>query len=79
MPFELAWTVDFLAGARLIGMASYMFDPGLPLYLRALSLYHVALPPVMVFLLYGRGFSSQTATKTRNSAMSEAHRKFVGP
>ena len=56
LPFELAWIVDFLAGARLIGMASYMFDPDLPLYLRALSLYHVALPPVMVFLLYRLGY-----------------------
>ncbi len=56
LPFELAWTVDFLAGARLIGMASYMFNPDLPLYLRALSLYHLALPPVMVFLLYRLGY-----------------------
>jgi hypothetical protein len=56
LPFELAWTVDFLAGARVIGMASYMFDPDLPLYLRALSLYHVALPPVMIFLLYRLGY-----------------------
>ena len=27
LPFEIAWTVDFLAGSRLIGMAAYMFDP----------------------------------------------------
>lgn len=56
LPFELAWIVDFLSGARVIGMASYMFNPDLPLYLRALSLYHMALPPVMIFLLYRLGY-----------------------
>ena len=52
LPFELAWIIDFIAGSRLLGMASYMFDTALPLYLRALSLFHVALPPLMIFLLF---------------------------
>jgi len=56
LPFELAWIVDFLAGARLFGMASYMFDAALPLYLRGLSLYHVMLPPVMILLLFRLGY-----------------------
>ena len=56
LPFELAWTLDFLAGSQLLGMASYMFDAGLPLYLRLLSLYHMMLPVVMIFMLCRLGY-----------------------
>jgi hypothetical protein len=56
LPFELAWNLDFVAGSQLIGMASYMFDAKLPLYLRGLSLFHTMLPPVMIFLLYRLGY-----------------------
>jgi hypothetical protein len=45
MPFELAWIVDFLSGSRLIGMAAYMFDDELALYLRALSCPSPTSPP----------------------------------
>jgi hypothetical protein len=31
LPLELAWTIDFLAGGRVIGLAAYMFDRKLPL------------------------------------------------
>ena len=56
LPFELAWILDFMTGSQLLGMATYMFDAELPLYLRALSLYHVALPVVMIFLLCRLGY-----------------------
>ena len=56
---ELAWTIDFLAGGRLIGLAAYMFDPKLPLYLRSLSLFHLALPPTLLFLLYRFGYDER--------------------
>ena len=59
LPFELLWSVDFLAGAQLIGMASYMFNPDLPLALRALSLYHMALPPLMILLLVRLGYDGR--------------------
>jgi hypothetical protein len=51
MPFEIAWIIDFSSGGQLIGMASYMFELERPLYLRGLSLFHIVLPLVMVFLL----------------------------
>jgi hypothetical protein len=53
---ELAWSVDFLSGGRLIGLAAYMYDAELPLYLRGLSLFHFALPPTLVYLLYRFGY-----------------------
>jgi hypothetical protein len=56
LALELAWTADFLTGGRIIGLAAYMFDPKLSLYLRALSLFHLALPPTLVFLLYRLGY-----------------------
>jgi hypothetical protein len=56
LALELAWTADFLTGGRIIGLAAYMFDPKLPHYLRALSLFHLALPPTLVFLLYRLGY-----------------------
>jgi len=56
LPFELAWILDFLAGSQLFGMASYMFDADLPLYLRSLSLYHVMLPVIMIFILCRLGY-----------------------
>jgi hypothetical protein len=59
LALELAWTIDFLVGGRLIGIAAYMYDPKLPLYLRALSLFHVALPPTLLFLLYRLGYDQR--------------------
>ncbi|MDJ0947463.1 MAG: membrane-associated protein [Alphaproteobacteria bacterium] len=56
LPFEVAWTIDLVAGSRLLGMASYMFDAQLPLYLRGLSLYHTVLPPLMIFMLCRLGY-----------------------
>ena len=59
LPLELAWTIDFLAGGRVIGLAAYMFDAKLPLYLRSLSLFHLALPPTLLFLLYRFGYDER--------------------
>jgi hypothetical protein len=56
LALELAWTIDFLAGGRLITIAAYMFDAKLPRYLRGLSLFHLALPPTLLFLVYQFGY-----------------------
>jgi hypothetical protein len=56
LPFEIAWTLDLLSGSRLLGATSYMFDPGRPHHLRALSLFHALLPPVIVYLLLRLGY-----------------------
>lgn len=59
LPLEVAWTADFLAGGRLIGLAAYMFDSKLSLYLRGLSIFHLALPPTLIFLLYRFGYDER--------------------
>jgi hypothetical protein len=56
LPLELAWNADFLCRGRLLGLADYMFDRRLPLWLRALSLFHVAVPATLVWLLRRFGY-----------------------
>jgi hypothetical protein len=56
LPFEIAWTMDLLTGSQLLGVTSYMFEPNWPLYVRGLSLFHVLLPLVMIFLLLRLGY-----------------------
>jgi len=57
---ELAWNVDFLV--RLIfrggtgGMSGYMFDQSRPLLLRGLSLFHIVLPVVLIWLVWRLGY-----------------------
>jgi len=59
---ELAWNLDFfsrlLAGRDLTGLdaTGYMFDRALPLWLRALSLFHVFLPVLLLWLVYRLGY-----------------------
>src|SRR3546814_10131193 len=52
LALELLWTLDFLAGGRLVGLAGYMFESDKPLYLRGLSLFHLLLPPLLLWLLH---------------------------
>src|SRR5512145_276309 len=51
---ELAWNVDFfgrlITGRHVFGLSGYMFDRGKPLGLRALSLFHIGLPVVLLWL-----------------------------
>lgn len=56
LPLELVWTVDILTGGTLIGLAKYMFDDTLPLYLRLLSLFHLPLPPILIWMLVRQGY-----------------------
>ncbi len=57
---ELAWNVDFfgrlLTGRPLLRLSAYMFDRTKPRYLRALSLFHVVLPALLVWMVYRLGY-----------------------
>ena len=59
---ELAWNIDFFVrwttGVSLVGLSAYMFDPGIPLFLRALSLFHVGLPLLLIWMLYRLGYDN---------------------
>jgi hypothetical protein len=56
LPLEIAWNLDFLLGGRPLGLAGYMFDRSKPRFLRALSLFHVALPLTWWYLLRRLGY-----------------------
>jgi hypothetical protein len=60
---EIAWNLEFffrlLTGKEIFGLTGYMFDSERPLYLRALSLFHVLLPPLLVYLLFRLGYDNR--------------------
>jgi hypothetical protein len=69
--FQSLYIID-LAGALItgrhpIGGTEYMFDPGVPLAVRLLSLFHVVTPPLLLWALQRvgydrRGWKFQTVT-----------------
>jgi hypothetical protein len=56
----LAWNLSFfwqlITRRGLAGLTNYMFDAGLPRYLRALSLYHLFMPVLMFWLVLRLGY-----------------------
>ena len=57
---QLLWVIDFLcrliAGVHITGVTSYMLDSSIPLFLRALSLFHGWLPFLVLWLLSLLGY-----------------------
>ncbi|MDX1734278.1 MAG: hypothetical protein R3228_07920 [Halioglobus sp.] len=66
---QVAWMLDYfgalLFGVHVFGGTQYMFDTQYPLWLRAMSLFHVVVPPLLLWSLWrlgydGRGLRLQT-------------------
>lgn len=59
---ELVWNAAFFGrlftGKRWFGLTDYMFDPKKPLYLRAISLFHVFLPLLLLWMVARLGYDS---------------------
>jgi uncharacterized membrane protein YhdT len=57
---EVLWNVDYglrlLLRRRITGLTEYMFDPSIPFWLRCVSLFHVPLPLVLVWLVAAYGY-----------------------
>jgi hypothetical protein len=57
---ELAWNADFfgrlVTGRHVLGLSDYMFDGRKPLFLRALSLFHVVLPALLLWAVHRLGY-----------------------
>jgi hypothetical protein len=69
--FQTLYTIDLVgalvSGRHVIGGTEYMFDPHLPLLVRWLSLFHVAMPPLLIWAIRRlgydpRGWKLQTLT-----------------
>ena len=60
---EVLWSVSFFArlifGVRASDLAGYMFDPRKPRYLRALSLFHLALPVTLLWMIGHLGYDER--------------------
>jgi len=58
---ESVWIIDFaiglIAGHPVIGLSAYMFDSKISLPVRALSLFHIFMPLVLVWLLHRFGYN----------------------
>jgi hypothetical protein len=48
-----------LSGRHLIGGTEYMFDPHVPLPIRLLSLFHVVMPPLLLWGIWRLGYDSR--------------------
>ncbi len=59
---EILWNVDFVARLvtrrRITGLTDYMFEPERPKLLRGLSLFHVPLPLVLLWLVREYGYDA---------------------
>ena len=61
--FEALWNVDFFfrlaTGKSLIGLSAYMFDPGIPFFIRGLSCFHIVLPLLLLWMLHRLGYDQR--------------------
>jgi hypothetical protein len=61
---EIAWNIDYfgrlITGRKLLGLSDYMFNNEKSLFLRGLSLFHVVIPVLLIWMLLVYGFD-QTA------------------
>lgn len=57
---ETVWIVDFalllVTGGSPIGLAEYMRDPAIPSLVRGMSLFHLVLPPLLLWMVYRLGY-----------------------
>jgi hypothetical protein len=61
---EILWNVDFagrlVLRRRITGLTDYMFEPERPRLLRGLSLFHVPLPLVLLWMVHAYGYDAET-------------------
>lgn len=61
LALEIVWNVDYfyqlISGRPLVSLTNYMFDKDLSLFLRSLSLFHVFLPLIVIYLLIRWGYN----------------------
>ncbi len=57
---QIVWTVDVigrtLIGSKFLGTAEYMWNPDISLVTRLLSLFHMAMPPVLLWGVWKLGY-----------------------
>ncbi len=61
---EVAWNISYftrlLTGKNIFSLSDYMFDSSRSLFLRALSLFHVIIPVLIIWLIAELGFDNRS-------------------
>jgi len=61
--FQTLYAVDlivaFIVGRHLVGGTEYMFNPNVALFVRLLGLYHLVVPPLLLWTVRRLGYDSQ--------------------
>jgi hypothetical protein len=61
---EVAWNISYftrlLTGKNIFSLTDYMFDSSRSLFLRALSLFHVIIPVLIIWLIAELGFDNES-------------------
>ena len=52
---QTIWIIDFITGGRVIGVSAYMFEADIPLFVRALSTFHIWLPFLLIWMVWRLG------------------------
>ena len=66
---DIVWNVDFLLhlvfGRDVLGAnaTAYMFEQSMPVFVRALSLFHVFLAPLLVWVIYRIGYDPRALSR----------------
>ena len=55
--WNVSYFAQLLTGKRFIGLSDYMFDTGKPRWLRTLSLFHVWLPLLLLWMVAKLGYA----------------------
>jgi hypothetical protein len=57
---DIIWTIDLFSGLAFgvfpFGATTYMLSPEMPLLQRLISLFHVAVPPILIWSLWRLGY-----------------------
>jgi hypothetical protein len=61
--FQTLYTIDLIGalitGKHFIGGTEYMFDPGVPLFVRTLGLFHVVTPALLLWAVWRLGYDKR--------------------
>jgi hypothetical protein len=59
LPIETLWLISLFSGGEFLGIANYMYDTDLPLWLRLLSFYHFAVIAAIIYMIYRFGYDKR--------------------
>jgi hypothetical protein len=81
---DLAWVLDagwaFLAHHHLIGGTEYLFDARIALWIRLLSLFHIVLPPLLLWALWRTGYDRRAwSLQTGIALLAFVASRFTNP